>query len=126
MEYMEFRLRCPYGKWTCGDGREVIFNREYWPILERRPGEKAKPANPNEWVSWLTQEHYFEDATCPWGRYGSKDTLARCNQVLEEWGFPALPKPSRGSLMKHAHRINPYAPLAQWEKTNPRGATLWK
>jgi len=44
MDYMEFRLRVPYGRWVCADGREVIFNREYWPILQRYPGEPVKAA----------------------------------------------------------------------------------
>jgi hypothetical protein len=97
MSYREFRLRCPYGLWSCTDGREVIFNRDYWPILERRPGEKAKPANPNEWI-WGIRAHdyFFDDANPPWGRRRrvAADTLARCNRVLAAWGFPALPKPT--------------------------------
>jgi hypothetical protein len=50
MDYREFRLRCPYGIWRCADGREVLFNRQYWPILQRYPGGKPKPADPNEWI----------------------------------------------------------------------------
>jgi hypothetical protein len=116
MSYREFRLRCPYGMWRCADGREVLFNREYWPILERRPGERAKPADPNEWVRWIEQEHFFDDANSPWHRRRPKtaaQTLARCNRVLAEWCFPALPKPSLrkafgGDLMDQP-RVNPYA-----------------
>ena len=116
MSYREFRLRCPYGKWTCADGREVIFNREYWPILERRPGENAKPANPNEWIPWKEQDYFFDDVNSPWQRLRRKaaaDTLARCNRVLTEWGFPALPKPSLrkalGDSLTDRPRVNPYA-----------------
>jgi hypothetical protein len=114
MNYREFRLRCPYGKWTCADGREVLFNRQYWPILERHPGEKAKPANPNEWVDWKEQDHFFDEGNSPWQRYRRKaaaDTLARCNRVLAEWGFPALPKPSppKGGGLPDQPRVNPYA-----------------
>ena len=115
MSYREFRLRCPYGKWTCADGREVLFNRQYWPILERRPGEKAKPANPNEWVHWKEQDYFFEDGNSPWQRRKrsvAAHTLARCNRVLAEWGFPALPKPSPlkafGGNLTDEPRINPY------------------
>src|SRR6516164_1125725 len=96
MDYIEFRLRCPYGIWTCADGREVIFNREYWPILERRPGEKARPADPNEWIPWKEQDYFFDPAYPPWDRRRPRvaaDTLARCNRVLADWGFPPLPKP---------------------------------
>jgi hypothetical protein len=34
----EWRARCPYGLWTCPDGREVLFNRDYRSVLERRGG----------------------------------------------------------------------------------------
>lgn len=40
----------PYGKWTCSDGREVLFNRAYSPIWERYPGKRAALADPHEWV----------------------------------------------------------------------------
>ena len=118
VSYREFRLRCPYGKWTCADGREVIFNREYWPILSRGPGEKAKPADPNEWVQWKEQDFYFDDGNSPWQRRQrvAAHTLARCNRALAEWGFPALPKPSlRKALsgdLTDQPRVNPYGPAA--------------
>ena len=114
MDYMQFRLRVPYGKWTCVDGREVIFNREYWPILERYPGKKAKPADPYEWVCWIKQEHYFDDGNSPWLRCGPRGiagkTLKRCNQILAEWGYPPLVKPDRGTLLEQTHRVNPHRP----------------
>jgi hypothetical protein len=117
MDYIEFRLRCPYGIWTCADGREVLFNRQYWPILERRPGEKAKPANPNEWIHWVEQDWFFEDVNSPWDRRRWKvaaDSLARCNRVLAEWGFPPLPKPTPQKVftdLRDQPRVNPYAAL---------------
>ena len=38
----EFILQqMPYGKWTCADGREVLFDRNYTPMNERRPDEDA-------------------------------------------------------------------------------------
>jgi hypothetical protein len=55
MNFTEWRLRLPYGKWTCPDGREVLFNRDYKPILERMPGQPAKPADPTEWVDNIQQ-----------------------------------------------------------------------
>jgi hypothetical protein len=32
----------PYGMWTCADSRQVLFNRRYRPILERRPGQPVR------------------------------------------------------------------------------------
>jgi hypothetical protein len=116
MTYREFRLRCPYGIWRCADRREVLFNRQYWPILERRPDEPVKPANPNEWVHWVAQDWFFEDANSPWHprRYKvAADSLARCNCVLAEWGYPPLPKPAPTKVFRldltDQPRVNPYA-----------------
>jgi hypothetical protein len=105
----EWRLRCPYGKWTCADGREVLHNRSYMPILERRPGEQARPARPGEWVDHVDEELFFDDHTRP-ERHA--DTLARVNAVLAEWGRealpPAPPEPTRRSAEIIPFRATPY------------------
>jgi hypothetical protein len=89
MSYDEWRDRCPYGAWRCADGREVLFNRSYMPIIERRPGEQARPANPNEWIeSIVGEEHFWTDYEHPQYR---ADTLGDVNQILIDWGFPQLP-----------------------------------
>jgi RecA-family ATPase len=90
MTFDEWRNRCPYGKWTCADGREVIFNRAYWPILERRPGEQAKPAHSGEWVeSIVDDEQFWDDFDGP--PQFNADALAGMNRILADWGFPPLP-----------------------------------
>jgi hypothetical protein len=48
-EFGRWRLACPYGLWTCADGREVLFNRYYHPVYQRYPGQPACPADPVEW-----------------------------------------------------------------------------
>jgi hypothetical protein len=92
----EWKQRCPYGKWTCADGREVLFNRGYSPILERRPGLPAQAADPREFVRYVKQEFYFDDYTAPWRtppRKASEQSLTLCNSILTAWGFPPLSKP---------------------------------
>src|ERR1019366_697539 len=39
LRYLRYRM--PFGKWTCADGREVLFNRNYKPIWQRYPGQAA-------------------------------------------------------------------------------------
>jgi RecA-family ATPase len=90
MSYDEWLKRCPYGKWTCADGREVIFNRMYWPILERRPGEQAKPARPGEWVESIVDDEQFWDEFDGPPRFNA-DALAGMNRILADWGLPPLP-----------------------------------
>jgi hypothetical protein len=86
----ELRERLPYGIWTCADGREVLFNRRYRPLWERRPGTSATAANPDEWVSWKTQSWFFNDGNLPWNKHDDgRRSLARCKQVLREWGVAA-------------------------------------
>jgi hypothetical protein len=73
------RWRTPYGLWTCADGREVLFNRDYKPIWERSSGE-IKHANPNEWVQFTDQRSF----------HGGSDNLKpavlkRLEQVLADF-----------------------------------------
>jgi hypothetical protein len=92
----EWKHQCPYGKWTCADGREVLFNRGYKPILQRRPGLPAQSADPMEFVSYVEQEFFFDDYTAPWRippRKASEHSLAVCNAILKAWGFAPLPRP---------------------------------
>ena len=68
-----------YGKWTCADGREVLFNRGYRPIWQRYPGQPAEPADPDRWVDDIVGEadYYWIDG---------KDTNTKGRRLLKEWG----------------------------------------
>jgi hypothetical protein len=115
--------KVPYGRWTCADGREVLFNRAYWPILERRNGGATKIADCGEWVSYIKQEYFFDDGDAP-DRDGK--TLDRLNGILAEWGMPPL---SRDRISRTADApvaaASPYAPgparprQAPWANANP-------
>jgi hypothetical protein len=81
-----FRRWLPYGKWTCADGRQVLFNRAYRPIWERSPGQPAKPADVEEWVEELVREEWFYNDGCrPCDSDGFK-VLQRCLKVLQDFG----------------------------------------
>jgi hypothetical protein len=104
MDYPTWKSLIPYGKWTCADGREVLFNRRYRPILERKPGGPTGLADPDEWVPWVMQDHFFNDGNWPWCHVASRrrETL-RINSVLIEWGKPPLPSaPRAGRYSWHA------------------------
>jgi crotonobetainyl-CoA:carnitine CoA-transferase CaiB-like acyl-CoA transferase len=51
----------PYGCWVCEDGREVLFNRFYEPIWQRRGGN-AEPADCHERVGHARQSWFYTDA----------------------------------------------------------------
>ncbi len=80
------RYRLPYGMWTCSDGREVLFNRDYEPIWERRPGEVARPADRGKQPARVGQQMFYSDSTAPWR---DKESLRRCERVLADWGVTA-------------------------------------
>jgi hypothetical protein len=81
------RSAMPYGCWTCADGREVLFNRDYIPILERSaPGQPADPADVFEWVPWVEQIWFYNDGNLPWN---DRATKKRCEAILAEWSAPS-------------------------------------
>ena len=110
----DWEFMVPYGKWTCADGREVLFNRGYRPILERYPGRGAKAARSGEWVEFVDQVWFFDDYTSPLHgpQHGpSKEGSARVDAVLAEWGLPPLPPRPRGPARSSGwfHRSSEFA-----------------
>ncbi len=61
----ELKRSLPYGVWTCADGRQVLFNRGYKPLLQRKGGVVLK-ADQEEWVSFVDQKWFYTDANPPW------------------------------------------------------------
>ncbi len=58
---MERMDHLPYGKWTCEDRREVLFNRFYEPIYQRIRMGVTESADRKEWVQWKHQEWFYDD-----------------------------------------------------------------
>ena len=84
------RLNMPYGVFTCADGRDVLFNRDYTPLLQRINGV-VTAADSDEWVPWVLQRFFYDDADPPWANAA---TRARCVAVLAEWqGGPKADAP---------------------------------
>jgi hypothetical protein len=70
----------PYGKWTCADGREVLFNRFYEPIYQRLPHGPVELADANEWVPYKSQEWFYDDG------YSERRARAAAKAILINWG----------------------------------------
>jgi hypothetical protein len=76
------RADLPYGCWTCADGRQVLFNRDYLPIVERAaPGQASSAADVFEWVPW-----FYNDSNPPWN---DRTTKKNCQAILAEWSAPS-------------------------------------
>jgi hypothetical protein len=55
----------PYGMWTCKDGSEVIFNRNYQPIIHRVNGEDSY-IDSNKWIHDIVEtKMFYNDANAP-------------------------------------------------------------
>jgi len=83
------RTYFPYGKYICADGREVLFNRGYTPIFERKNGV-VKKADRNEWVEHIKQEWFYDDLTSPYPPISNRKSLLLCVKILNEWGVHDL------------------------------------
>ena len=81
--FKPMRLYLPYGKWTCADGTEVLFNRDYRPIWEKRPDGTVIAANPDEWIEFSKQEFCFGELPIP---PTDRATFTLCFNILKEWG----------------------------------------
>jgi hypothetical protein len=83
-------LCLPYGKYICADGTEVFFNRYYQPIWKMRNGQYL-PADPGEWITYATQEWFYDDHNPPWV---SRKTHEKCLLMLQaRHKASALPEP---------------------------------
>lgn len=87
--FIPMRLTLPYGKWTCADGTEVLFNRDYCPIWYKTPTGKVGTLDPDTWISYVETNHYYNDGQIPW-RKNSKGKREQCTAVLKEWGVDHL------------------------------------
>jgi hypothetical protein len=61
------RLRLVYGVWTEHTGSKVFFSRDYMPLWRVSTAAHVTAADPWEWIDFAEQEHWWEDATTPWG-----------------------------------------------------------
>lgn len=81
--FSPMRLYLPYGKWTCADGTEVLFSRDYCPLWTRSPDGHVSAIAPDRWVSFEKQIWYFDDTNLPWR---NKKSFDKSFGILIEWG----------------------------------------
>ena len=77
--------RYPYGNWRTKDGRTVIFDRTYTPILQIMPDGVVEWAETTEWVDFdkETGEAWAYDSECLW-----KDRPRVIRKWLTDLGVP--------------------------------------
>jgi len=72
-----------YGLWRCADGREVLFDREYDPIMARRPGGRTVLLDRDDRPKDIVKEEIL----CPDGRQSSA-TWRKLDRLLASWRLP--------------------------------------
>jgi hypothetical protein len=75
-------LFLPYGIWQTADGRAVLFNRRYEPILARDADGRLLIPAPAERVAWVRQAWFYDDSNPPWR---SRASARRISAVVTEW-----------------------------------------
>lgn len=88
-DFKPMRLYLPYGKWTCEDGSEVLFNRDYCPIWKRNPDAVVSIMKPDQYVKHEHSEYYYDDRTAPY--YENEQTFVQCTAILNDWGVGEKP-----------------------------------
>lgn len=81
--FIPMRFVLPYGKWTCTDGKEILFNRDYCPIWYRDKDGFVDTLDPATWIEFEKQEWFFGDTDPPWQ---SRKTYKKCKSILGSWG----------------------------------------
>lgn len=76
------RWMLPYGCWTVQDGREILFDRRYCPILQRFNGGPAMPADRSEWVDGIEATSWFYTGSTP-----EAACRAAGIEALRAWGW---------------------------------------
>jgi hypothetical protein len=71
----------PYGLWTCRDGREVLFDRNYKPIWQLHDGI-VEVADRREWVEHVHEEIFFDDQLPPHRQYAG---MKRLRAIVVRW-----------------------------------------
>jgi hypothetical protein len=69
----------PYGVWRCADGREVLFDRSYHPIWQRRPRGIASEVREWEAVNWEKQ-FFFYTTDADWA-----STIPKLQNALDDF-----------------------------------------
>ena len=76
----------PYGIWMCRDGREVLFNRNYWALWQKTPDGTVTKADPAAWVHWIEQDYFYDSRTSPRSRKYGAATKKKLDRILVAWG----------------------------------------
>lgn len=82
--FMPYRLFIPYGLWTCDDGTQVLFNRDYKPIWIKDVQGNVSKICPDTWIRFVHQEWFFNDSHM---FDKNPKVIFECKAFLRSWGI---------------------------------------
>ncbi len=89
-------VNLPYGLWRCHDGREIVFNRLYQPLIVKTPTGEFQPADRGDLVRYVAQFWFYDDG------HVEREKRERATSMLRRAGWSgfenalaraALPRP---------------------------------
>jgi uncharacterized protein YozE (UPF0346 family) len=86
-DFVPMRLWLPYGFWTCKDGSEVLYSRDYMPMWRLRDGAKPERLDPWLWISDIAEHTFFGID----GMWHTPQAIAAAKAKLATAGITALP-----------------------------------
>lgn len=65
-------LDLPYGYWQKADGSQILFDRNYVPMLRRDPDGSNARICPPVWVQWIDQQWFWGTGKADWPKRKAK------------------------------------------------------
>lgn len=90
-DFVPSRLWLPYGYWTLGDGSEVIFSRDYFPLWRVTPG-MVERLDPWLWIRDVVDEFHFAASISAtvWATGAARDQALRHLELKRIFELPKL------------------------------------
>lgn len=111
-DFIPKRLYLPYGMWTCENGAQVLFNRNYTPIWVKYPNGVVSSIGPATWIlhSKDKEKWFFEGSP-------SEENIRTGHSMLRAWGVEDR-KPLVVQLFPEAIRMGNFEMIAPKNFTN--------
>lgn len=87
IDFVPLRLFLPYGKWTCLDGSEVLYNRDYRALWKKQSDGTVIPMDSTAYIEhdWVKTEYYFNREGMPdWNDIDKAHEIGM--KILKTWG----------------------------------------
>lgn len=87
IDFVPLRLFLPYGKWTCPDGSEVLYNRDYRALWKKQSDGTVVPMDSTAYVEHDREktEYYFNRSGMPnWNDVDKAYEIGM--KILKTWG----------------------------------------